>query len=107
MLLGRAEDKIKEVCDRFRGQRIVAVLDPPRAGFNKDVMVALRRCRGLDNLIYVACNAGAIQDNLLQLTLPMTDKRRAPEFIIKDMKGFDLFPLTNHYEALYVMERRQ
>lgn len=78
VLLGRAEDKIKEVCDRFRGNRIVAILDPPRAGFNKDVMVALRRCRGLDNLIYVACNAGAIQDNLLQLTLPMTDKRRAP-----------------------------
>ena len=24
--------------------------------FNKEVMVALRRCRGLDNIIYVACN---------------------------------------------------
>jgi hypothetical protein len=41
-------------------------------------MLALRRCRGLDNLIYVACNAGAIQDNLLQLTLPTTTKRKAP-----------------------------
>lgn len=76
--LGRAEDKIKEICDKYRGNRIVAILDPPRAGFSKEVMIALRRCRGLDNLIYVACNAGAIQDNLLQLTLPMTDKRRAP-----------------------------
>ena len=75
----------------------MAILDPPRAGFNKEVMIALRRCRGLNNLIYVACNAGAIQDNLLQLTLPMTEKRRAPEFIVKSMKGFDLFPLTNHY----------
>jgi hypothetical protein len=41
-------------------------------------MLALRRCRGLDSLIYVACNAGAIQDNLLQLTLPTTVKRKAP-----------------------------
>lgn len=56
----------------------MAILDPPRAGFNKDVLIALRRTRGLDNIIYVACNAGAIQDNLLQLTLPMTDKRKAP-----------------------------
>jgi len=55
-------------------------LDPPRAGFNKEVIQALRRCRGLDNLIYVACNAGAIQDNLLQLCLPPTERRRAPEF---------------------------
>ena len=83
----------------------MCILDPPRAGFNKEVMIALRRCRGLDNIIYVACNAGAIQDNLLQLTLPATDKRRAPEFIIKEMKGFDLFPLTLHYEALYLLER--
>ena len=101
--MGRAEDKIKEICDRYRGNRIVAILDPPRAGFNKEVMVALRRCRGLDNLIYVACNAGAIQDNLLQLTLPMTEKRRAPEFIIKSTKIFDLFPQTAHYETLYVL----
>ncbi len=85
----------------------MAILDPPRAGFNKDVMIALRRCRGLNNIIYVACNAGAIQDNLLQLCLPMTEKRRAPEFLIKRMEGFDLFPLTHHYEALYIMERRE
>ena len=56
----------------------MAILDPPRAGFNKEVMVALRRCRGLDNIIYVACNARAIQDNLLQLTLPVTVRRKAP-----------------------------
>lgn len=33
--LGRAEDKIKEICEKYRGNRIVAILDPPRAGFNK------------------------------------------------------------------------
>ena len=60
-------------------------------------MVALRRTRGLDNIIYVACNAGAIQDNLLQLTLPVTSKRKAPEFLIKNMYGFDLFPQTIHF----------
>lgn len=78
-------------------------MDPPRPGFSKEVMQALRRCRGLDNLIYVACNAGAIQDNLLQLTLPTTARRKAPEFNITKMYGLDLFPQTNHYEALYIM----
>lgn len=104
--LGRAQDLIKQLCDKYRGNKIVAILDPPRAGFNKEVIQALRRCRGLDNIIYVACNAGAIQDNLLQLCLPMTDKRRAPEFLIKQMEGFDLFPLTSHFEALYILERK-
>jgi tRNA (uracil-5-)-methyltransferase len=88
-----------------RGKKIIAILDPPRAGFNKDVLVTLRRTRGLDNIIYVACNAKAIQENLLQLTLPVTTKRKAPEFVIKKMLGFDLFPQTPHYEALYVLER--
>ena len=32
---GRAEDHIKTICEQHRGKRIVAVLDPPRAGFNK------------------------------------------------------------------------
>lgn len=25
---------------------------------------------------------------------------------MKEMKGFDLFPQTNHYEALYILERK-
>ena len=70
-------------------------------------MITLRRCEGLNNLIYVACNAGAIQDNLLQLILHMAEKRRAREFIVKSMKGIDFFPLTEHYQALYVLERRK
>ncbi len=103
--LGRAEDHIKTVCEANRGKRIVAILDPPRAGFNKEVLVTLRRTRGIDNIIYVACNAKAIQENLLQLTLPVTARRKAPHFVIKKMIGLDLFPQTPHYEALYVMER--
>ncbi len=105
MYLGRAEDHIKTVCEANRGKRIVAILDPPRAGFNKEVLVTLRRTRGIDNIIYVACNAKAIQDNLLQLTLPVTARRKAPHFVIKKMIGLDLFPQTPHYEALYIMER--
>ena len=55
-------------------------------------MITLRRCEGLNNLIYVACNAGAIQENLLQLILRMAEKRREREFIVKSMKGIDFFP---------------
>ena len=60
------------------GSKIIGILDPPRAGVHKDVITALRRCRGLDNIIYVACNPSSVQDNLLQLTLPVNNKRKAP-----------------------------
>jgi tRNA/tmRNA/rRNA uracil-C5-methylase (TrmA/RlmC/RlmD family) len=58
----------------------VGILDPPRAGVGKDVITALRRCRGLDQIIYVACSPSSVQDNLLGLTLPTTNKRKAPQF---------------------------
>jgi tRNA (uracil-5-)-methyltransferase len=105
VMLARVEDGIKTITEKYRGQRIIGILDPPRAGVNKDVITALRRCRGLDHIIYVACSPSSIQDNLLQLTLPVTNKRKAPEFVIKQMFGFDLFPQTKHFEALYYLQR--
>lgn len=78
IMLARVEDGIKAITEKYRGQRIVGILDPPRAGVTKDVITAMRRCRGLDAIIYVACSPSSIQDNLLQLTLPVTNKRKAP-----------------------------
>lgn len=103
--LGRVEDTIKSVVEKNQGLRIVGILDPPRAGMGKDVITALRRCRGLDHIIYVACSPASVQDNILGLTLPTTSKRKAPHFQIKQLYGLDLFPQTSHYEALYNLTR--
>ena len=103
IVCGRVEDGIKNVVEKYKGMRIVGILDPPRAGMGKDVITAMRRCKGLDHIIYVACSPASIQDNLLGLTLPATNKRKAPHFVIKEMYGFDLFPQTKHFEALYYM----
>ena len=103
--LGRVEDTIKGIVESNKGLRIVAVLDPPRAGMGKDVITALRRCRGLDHVIYVACSPSSVQDNILGLTLPTTTKRKAPHFVVKSLTGFDLFPQTRHYEALFYLVR--
>ena len=37
--------------------KIVGIVDPPRSGLHRDVLKALRTCKGLDRLIYVSCNA--------------------------------------------------
>jgi len=58
---------------QYQGKyKIVGVLDPPRAGLPKNVVTALRTCKGLDDIIYVACNISAVMNNLLELTLPCT-----------------------------------
>ena len=41
-----------------QGKRIVAIVDPPREGLHPKVIQALRRCKGLDELVYISCNHG-------------------------------------------------
>lgn len=39
---------------------IVAVVDPPRAGLHKDVLIALLACDALKRLVYVSCNTESL-----------------------------------------------
>lgn len=39
-------------------------------------MKSLRTCKGLDRLVYVACNPPAVIENLLNLTLPENKKSK-------------------------------
>jgi len=103
---GKVESLIKDVIKPYAGNsKIVGVVDPPRAGLHKDVVTALRTCKGLDNLIYVACNPEGVVGNLLDLCLPATKRRKAPPFVLKEAYGVDLFPQTEHFEGLFVLKR--
>jgi tRNA (uracil-5-)-methyltransferase len=55
---GRAEDLLPNIVKEFssKGLKIVGIVDPPRSGLHKDVLRALRTCKGLDRLVYVSCN---------------------------------------------------
>ena len=56
---GRAEETMPEVAKRFSDSqsKIVGIVDPPRGGLHRDVLRALRCCKGLNRLVYVSCNA--------------------------------------------------
>ena len=84
---------------------IVGVLDPPRAGLHGSVVKKLRTCKGLDKLVYVSCNPQGMVDNLLELCLPANKKRKGPAFSPIKCFGVDLFPLTEHFECVMVLER--
>ena len=70
----------------------MGVVDPPRNGLHPSVCSALRTLRGLNKLVYIACNASAVVDNLLYLCLNENKKRKGPAFTITKIYGADLFP---------------
>lgn len=40
------------------------VVDPPRSGLHKDIIVSSRKCNAITELIYVSCNpTGSFMDN--------------------------------------------
>jgi O-methyltransferase involved in polyketide biosynthesis len=59
-IAGRAEDVLATAIAQHsgHGKRIVAVVDPPREGLHPKVIQALRKCKGLNTVIYISCNHG-------------------------------------------------
>jgi tRNA/tmRNA/rRNA uracil-C5-methylase (TrmA/RlmC/RlmD family) len=47
----KIEDCVKQITGEFDGQRLVGVVDPPRAGLHPSVVLTLRTCRGFSILI--------------------------------------------------------
>eukprot|EP01015_Nassula_variabilis_P036282 TRINITY_DN9325_c0_g1_i5.p1 TRINITY_DN9325_c0_g1~~TRINITY_DN9325_c0_g1_i5.p1 ORF type:complete len:271 (+),score=60.00 TRINITY_DN9325_c0_g1_i5:3-815(+) len=102
----KVEDVIDKVIEPYLGKyKIVGVVDPPRSGLHATVIRALRTCKGLDNLIYVACSPESIIENILDLCLPVHRKRKGPPFTPVKCFGVDLFPYTDHYEGVFYLKR--
>ena len=104
----KVEEIINAAVKPYQQQKckIIGVVDPPRPGLHKSVVSALRTCKGLDHLIYVACNPAAVIENLNYLCLPSNKNARVgPPF--EPVKSYivDLFPQTKHFEALFYLKR--
>ena len=107
MICSKVEDCLNEQVKSFSGKgKIIGIVDPPRAGLHKDVIKALRTCKGLDHLIFVACNPSAVIDNLNDLCLPSNKNgRQGPPFDPVFCHVVDLFPQTKHMEGVFYLKR--
>ena len=72
------------------------VLDPPRVGAGRDVV---RAVAGLapSRVVYVACDPAALARDVAYLA--------EEGYALRDVTGYDLFPMTHHVEAVAVLER--
>ena len=90
-------------------RRIVALLDPPRAGLHKAVLLALRQCKAVDRLVYVSCNpTGSFVADAAALCAVgggYHSRRPGHPFQLVKAVPVDLFPHTPHTELVAVFER--
>jgi tRNA/tmRNA/rRNA uracil-C5-methylase (TrmA/RlmC/RlmD family) len=72
----------------------LVVLDPPRSGAGAEVMDAVL-ARGPRAIAYVACDPAALGRDV--------GRARAAGWTLASVRGFDLFPMTQHVEAVALL----
>ncbi|MBL4940298.1 MAG: tRNA (uridine(54)-C5)-methyltransferase TrmA [Colwellia sp.] len=70
------------------------LVDPPRAGLDKDSVELVSR---FNKIIYISCNPNTLKENLIEL---------AKTHIIEKYALFDQFPYTEHIEVGLVLTRK-
>ena len=94
-IAGRTED----VLDRIRDTPWDAIiLDPPRDGCAPEVLQAVFEDLRPPLVIYVSCNPEALAAELPQIL--------DAGYRVDDLKAVDMFPHTDHIEALVTLSRR-
>jgi len=90
-LSGDVRKRIKNLTHTFE----YALIDPPRSGLGARL---IERVKGLGprEMAYVSCNPLSLAEDL---------ELFQPEYKVKSLKGFDLFPNTPHVECLAFLER--
>ena len=72
------------------------ILDPPRSGANSKVLGHLARL-GAKNIVYVACDPVAAARDTKQLS--------EIGYGLKEIRSFDIFPNTHHFETVLSFQR--
>ncbi|KAF6204736.1 hypothetical protein GE061_018897 [Apolygus lucorum] len=104
---GKAEDVITSVVKRVSGDRIVGIVDPPRAGLHKNAIQMLRKMENLDNFVYLACDCKSAFKNFTELGRAPSKIMLGAPFVPVAAVPVDMFPHTNHFEFVLYFERLQ
>ncbi|CAB0010621.1 unnamed protein product [Nesidiocoris tenuis] len=102
---GKAEDIITSVVKRVSNDRIVGIVDPPRAGLHKNAVLMLRKIENLNNFVYLSCDFKAAFNNFTDLGRPPSKTMSGAPFVPVAAVPVDVFPQTNHYEFILYFER--
>lgn len=102
---GKAEDLFPALIYSQISKKLVAVVDPPRAGLHSKVILAIRRAEHLKRLIYVSCSARAAMNNFVDLCRAPSNRVKGAYFKPVRVMAFDMFPQTVYFELVILFER--
>jgi 23S rRNA (uracil1939-C5)-methyltransferase len=83
---------------RFMGKPDTVLLDPPRSGLDDSVLPGVAQQLAPRRILYVSCNPSVLAKDLSIL--------RTHGYHCLRVEPFDMFPHTQHLEALALCERR-
>ena len=121
-ICGYVEEKLCEVLEKEKGEKLRLILDPPRAGIHRSVLKALLNS-GIEQLTIISCNPATLARDLGVLTGRLIENEKGellknPNFVGTDEEGlsgyyviqriqpYDMFPQTKHVETLVVLQRK-
>ena len=82
-----------------QGEKIdVVFMDPPRAGSDEAFLSSVVKCSP-ERIVYVSCNLETLARDLKYLT--------KNGYMVKRMRGTDMFPHTNHTETVCLLSNRK
>ncbi len=91
-------DNISFICDDIENgikvidinQIDVVIVDPPRRGLSQNMQQTIAKMN-IEELIYISCDINTLVRDL---------KIFAEKYVIRKIKGFDMFPHTKHFEVV-------
>lgn len=109
---GLAEDVVPRLISQIHNEHkaedleIIAIVDPPRAGLHPSVINTIRSVTQISRMIYVSCSVKQAEQNFHNIcALPNGKKRKGSPFKLVRSVAVDLFPHTEHFEAVLEFER--
>lgn len=90
---------------RTTNKRVIAIMDPPRAGMHSSVIKAVRDCPAIETAIFVACDAEQSSSNWTELCRPRSNNYKGEPFQLVRVQGFDMFPQTKGFELVLEFRR--
>lgn len=86
---------LPKVINNLKGEKTIAVIDPPRKGCDVKVLDAIKQSKP-GKIIYISCNPATLARDLNILL---------GDYEIKSITPYDMFPQTKHVECVVMMSQ--
>lgn len=95
-VVGDCKEVFTEKFVQQHGSPDLIIVDPPRAGLHKDVVMVLNGT-GVDKIVYVSCNPSTQARDLALLS---------ENYTVELIQPVDMFPHTHHIENIALLKKR-